>query len=49
VIGLNAPNPFSDHHHFLDFGLIIPNPKPTTLFGVIYGLFFFHDLIVKTF
>jgi hypothetical protein len=28
VIGLNAPNPSSDHHPFLNFGYIIPNLKP---------------------
>jgi len=28
VINLNAPNFSSNPHLFLDFGLIIPNPKP---------------------
>jgi hypothetical protein len=49
MIGFNVPNPSFDHHHFLDFGLITLNPQPTTLFGVIAGLFFSHDLVVKTF
>jgi hypothetical protein len=49
VIGLNVPNPSFDCHHFLDFGLITPNPQPTTPLSVIVGLFFSHDLVVKTF
>jgi hypothetical protein len=28
MTSLNAPNSSFDHHHFLDFGLMIPNPQP---------------------
>ncbi len=40
VIGLNVPNSFFDHHPLLDFGLMIPNPQPTTPLSGLAGFFF---------
>jgi len=36
VIGPNAPNPFFDHHLFLDFSLITHNPQPHLLVLLIF-------------
>jgi len=40
VAALNVPNSSFDHHHLLDFGLMIPNPQPTTLFSGLDVFFF---------